>query len=269
MFAARESKRVRIARAPQLRQLTFHRRGGKRRGAGRKPKGPRALVSHAARPMLAQRSPVLVTSRLRAGLPSLRRKDAFDAITAAFAACTAGADRHGMRLVHFSIQSNHLHLIVEARDAPSLARGMQGLLVRIARGLNRTWKRKGSVFSDRYHAHNLRTPREVRNALAYVLNNARKHGCHRSGVDPFSSGGAFEGWKEGNVQESRRSSATRDRCTNLAPRSRLEAKRADRHRRGAGLLDSRSTRDAHMMCHPIICAPTRMIDVRLVLPHSS
>jgi REP element-mobilizing transposase RayT len=189
------------ARAPKLRQLTFL-RGGKRRGAGRKPKGVRPLASHATRERLAARHPVLVTTRIRAGLPSLRRADALEVVTAAFAASVRDADRHGMRLIHFTIQTNHVHLIVEARDARSLTRGMQGLLVRMARGLNRSWRRRGSVFADRYDARALRSPREVRNALAYVLNNSKKHGCHFAGLDPFTSGRAFDGWTRRSPVES-------------------------------------------------------------------
>jgi putative transposase len=136
------------ASRPKVRQLTFL-RGGKRRGAGRKPKGTRAHVSHATHETLVGRHPVLVTTRLHAGLPSLRRAEAFEIVTTALAGSVAGADHHGMRVVHFTVQSNHLHLVVEARDARSLSRGMQGLLVRIARGLNRLWRRRGSVFADR------------------------------------------------------------------------------------------------------------------------
>ncbi len=183
----------------RLVQLTLLRRGGKRVGAGRKPRGARASVSHKMRGPLAPRFPVLVTTRLRAGLPSLRRRDSFAVVQTALAACIARSDVHGMRLVHFSVQTNHLHLLVEARDACSLACGMQGLLVRLARRLNRLWRRRGSIVADHYHARILRTPREVRHALAYVLNNARKHGCHLAGIDPFTSGLAFDGWKESSA----------------------------------------------------------------------
>ncbi len=134
-----------------------------------------------------------VTTRLRAGLPSLRRVDELRALLQSFLAAQA---RHGMRLVHFSIQSNHLHLLVEAEDELALARGMQGLLVRIARALNRCWARTGKLFVDRYHAHVLRSALEVRRALVYVLQNARKHGLAPRGVDAFSSGAWFEGWAE-------------------------------------------------------------------------
>ncbi|HUR27861.1 MAG TPA: hypothetical protein VM509_06725 [Planctomycetota bacterium] len=73
---------------------------------------------------------------------------------------------------------------------------MQGLLVRAARALNRVWARKGSVFSDRYHARALPTPLEVRRALLYVLHNARHHGLCIAGVDTYSSGPWFDGWSQ-------------------------------------------------------------------------
>jgi hypothetical protein len=132
--------------------------------------------------------------RLRAGLPGLRRPAAL----AVLRECFAGAlERGDSRVVQFSIQSNHLHLLVESEGTRSQSLGMQGLGVRIARALNRHWRRMGNVFADRYHALVLRTPRQVRNVLRYVLNNARKHGWSGAGVDPYSSGSSFDGWREG------------------------------------------------------------------------
>src|SRR5688572_10636699 len=101
-----------------------------------------------------------------------------------------------MRIVHYSIQTNHLHLIVEADDRRALAKGMQGLLVRIAKNLNkRCWDRKGKVFADRYHSREVKSLREVRNVLVYVLRNAPKHGNHFVGMDEYSSGAWFDGWE--------------------------------------------------------------------------
>jgi putative transposase len=182
--------------ASRVHQLTFARRGGKRRGAGRKPKGERALVPHSTRAVLASRFPVLVTLKLDAGHPSLRRARAHDVVLAAL---RASRDRHGVRAVHYSIQSNHIHALVEARDAVALSRGMQGLAVRLARALNRLWKRAGRLWADRYHSRILRTPREVRNALVYVLQNARKHGIWLPGLDPCSSASEFDGWRERRI----------------------------------------------------------------------
>jgi hypothetical protein len=105
--------------------------------------------------------------------------------------------------VHYSIQSNHLHLIVESHDRAALTSGMRSLLVRIARALNRLWNRSGRVFADRFHERDLQNPRQVRNALVYVLQNLRKHGICMDGPDPLSSGPEFDGWrpaKAGNRQ---------------------------------------------------------------------
>jgi len=111
-------------------------------------------VSHAPRAPLASRHPVHVTLRLRKGLPSLRRKRAARALLRAF---DAGKERFGFRLTHFTIQSNHLHLLVEAKSRDALSRGLGGLSVRVVRAVNRVWNRTGSVLADRYHSRILRT----------------------------------------------------------------------------------------------------------------
>jgi REP element-mobilizing transposase RayT len=149
-------------------------------------------VPHRERPAHAARHPLHVTVRVRRGLPSLRAKHELAVLREALA---AGAERFGFRLCQFSVQRDHLHLIVEAQDREALTRGVKGLCVRIARRLNRAWKRRGKVIADRYHARALRTPREVRNALRYVLENARHHGVHRGGFDPASSAAWFDGWR--------------------------------------------------------------------------
>jgi hypothetical protein len=89
-------------------------------------------------------------------------------------------------LVHYSVQGNHVHLLVEAEDERALSRGMNGLGVRVARGLNRVMGRRGKVLEERYHGHILRTPTEVRNARVYLLRNAERHVGLR-GADPYAS----------------------------------------------------------------------------------
>ncbi|HLU68529.1 MAG TPA: hypothetical protein VKZ63_19735, partial [Kofleriaceae bacterium] len=106
--------------------------------------------------------------------------------------------REGSRVCHVSIQRNHIHLIVEATSAADLARGMQGLQVRLTRRLNRALGRSGTVFPGRYHGVQIRTPRQMRAVLYDVLQNARRHGealpSRWGGVDPFSSAWSFDGW---------------------------------------------------------------------------
>lgn len=172
-------------------------RGGYRPGAGRpRTKTARARVPHRQRPALAAAFPVHVTLRVRAGLPSLRLVESRRVLTSAIA---AARDRFGCRIVHFSIQSNHVHLICEADDQVSLSRGLRGLMIRMARGFNRVFGLRGAVWADRYHARILRTPREVRAVLVYVLGNWRHHGGERHPlgcIDPCSSASWFDGFVE-------------------------------------------------------------------------
>ena len=164
--------------------------GGRRIGAGRKPAHPRPNVSHAPRPAHDPRYPVHVTLRAARGLKSLRSEPAFQALSLAFAA----ASRQDFRIVHFSVQTDHVHIIVEADAADSLRAGINGLSCRMARALNLIWRRGGAVWSDRPHSRALATPREVRNGFVYVLLNFRKHLRAAPGVDPRSSGAWFDGW---------------------------------------------------------------------------
>jgi REP element-mobilizing transposase RayT len=103
-----------------------------------------------------------------------------------------GCERFGYRLIHFSVQGTHIHMIVEAPDVVALGRAMKGLEVRMARALNKVMSRKGVVFADRYHAHLLRSPRETLHAIRYVLDNWVVHARRESqplprGVDPCCS----------------------------------------------------------------------------------
>ncbi len=202
MATSRESRlNTRVTRAPSRARARRRRAtqgelfartwGGARKSSGRKRLAQREQVEHRNRASFRGARPVHVTLRLVAGLPSMRERAAYRVLVRALG---AASERFGQRVVHWSVLGNHLHLVVEVGDREPLSRGMQGLGVRMARALNRAWARVGRVFADRYHAHVLRFPREVRNALVYVLHNARKHHIPVAGADPFSSGPWFDGW---------------------------------------------------------------------------
>jgi putative transposase len=185
--------------------------GGKRKGAGRKAvvrpgEKPHRRVRRRAR--LTGREPVHVVVRTVAAIGRLRRRKAYQAIRRALVTVLA---KGRMRVVHLSIQRTHIHLIVEAGNERELARGMQGFQISAARYLNGAVAietklgrpRRGQVFSSRYHAEILDTPRRARHALAYVLNNWRRHredlvgpAQRRAAVDPYSSGISFDGWRD-------------------------------------------------------------------------
>jgi putative transposase len=192
------ARRTKKAAGKQL-ELAFHQHGGPRKGSGRRPKHGVAGVSHLQRSALEVRHPVHVTMKLRSGLPRLRQKAEHATLRAAF---TAGKDRFGFRLCHYAILNDQLHLVVEAAERAALRRGLQGLAIRIARALNKLWRRKGKVFADRYHDRVLKTPREVRNVLVYVFGNARKHAAEGrmvaapQPIDTFTSAPWFDGFRE-------------------------------------------------------------------------
>jgi REP element-mobilizing transposase RayT len=147
--------------------------------------------------VLASRFPVHVTVRMLPHVWNLRSRRSFTIIGRAL---YKAADRFATRLCEFSVQGNHLHLVVEAADRVALGRAMKGLGVRLARGLNRLMNgRRGKVLADRYHAHILRTPTEVKRAVTYVRDNHRKHTLERGGVispsfvDPYSSASTAHG----------------------------------------------------------------------------
>jgi REP element-mobilizing transposase RayT len=186
-------------------EMELRTRGGRRRGAGRPPRGPRSSEHHKARPVHDHRHPVHVTVRMVDDIASLRHHDMYLQLREA---TIVTARREDFRIIHMSIQRNHLHLIVEADHKEALSRGMQGFSISAAKRVNATIRartgvrRTGRVVADRFHARPLTSPRAVRNTLAYVINNWRRHGEDRAGiarawkVDPFSSGAVFSGWKE-------------------------------------------------------------------------
>jgi REP element-mobilizing transposase RayT len=181
-------------------------RGGKRRGAGRKPKGRRAGSPHKARPTLVARHPVHVVLRVIGAVGNLRRRFTYRAIREA---TLTTARREDFRIVHLSIQRTHLHLLVEANDKAALASGMQGFQISAAKHLNAAIskgkpgpRRRGPVFPDRYHAEIITSPRQARHALNYTLNNWRKHEEDRREpmsawkIDWYSSAAMFPDWAE-------------------------------------------------------------------------
>jgi REP element-mobilizing transposase RayT len=164
--------------------------GGRREGAGRKTARARRAVPHRPREDFRPYQPVHVTQRMAAWVWNLRSERSFRVIHAALEEQRRRTD---VRAIEFSIQGNHLHLIVEADGPRALSDGMRALGIRLARRLNRMMGRRGPVLEDRYHVHVLRTPAEVRNALRYVRSNYANHATRwgekvsARWVDPYTS----------------------------------------------------------------------------------
>ena len=150
-------------------------------------------MSHRRREVLKVRTPLHVVVRCEKDVRGLRRWKVARVLARAF---RAGCARDGFRLCHFSVQGNHIHLVVEADSAHALSEGMRAWTIRVARAINRVMRRTGKVFPERYHAVRLKTARQVRAALCYVLQNARRHGMDvpAGAPDVFSSAWWFGGW---------------------------------------------------------------------------
>jgi REP element-mobilizing transposase RayT len=206
-------------------ELKFRTRGGARRGAGRKAAGPRPRVPHRARPLHKTAHPVHVTLRASRRLPSLRAQRVFDVIRRGF----ARTSRSWFRIVHFSVQSDHVHLLVEADDKRSLSRGLGGAAIRMALAINRALRRRGKVWADRGRslpragaAHAAGSPNRPR-LCAHELEEARPE---REAPRSMCVGVALHGMEGAACRRAARGVRARD-TRHLALANRLEAPRSD------------------------------------------
>jgi REP element-mobilizing transposase RayT len=178
--------------------------GGKREGAGRKKRFESLHdVPHRKRPALAgARFPVHVVLRTGVWRDRIRNRDGYTAVRSVLAKLYGDSS---FRVCHVSLQHNHIHLLVEADDELALAKGMQRFAIRTAKAINAKQGLVGQLFAHRYHATQITTTSHARHALAYVLNNWRRHreDRRREGVkiDRYSSGVCFVGWRGSPVWE--------------------------------------------------------------------
>jgi REP element-mobilizing transposase RayT len=182
----------------QQQSLDLRTWGGKRPGAGRRSSRARPAAPHVARDELRPYQPVHVSLRVAEWVWNLRSERSFRIIDAALRAARRRPD---FRIVHFAILGNHIHLIVEADGTRAFALGVRAFTIRVARGLNAMMGRSGPVFPDRYHAHVLRTPAEVRNAVRYVEGNFESHAVRRG--EPASTKGQADPFSSAAVKEPR------------------------------------------------------------------
>jgi len=170
-------------------------RGALRKKLGRPVTGRRMDPRHRTRPELDPHHPVHIVLRVTREVASLRTRHAYRAIRRAVDRSRARSD---FRIAHMSIQSNHLHLLVEADGKDALRSGMQGFAISAARRLNRELRRKrGDVFAFRYHATVITSPAQARNAISYIVNNWRHHRrdlYDSRRFDPYSSAHAIAEW---------------------------------------------------------------------------
>ena len=150
------------------------------------------------RPFHEASEPVHITWKVVHGLPKLRKLRYAKVIgdTMREASRRHERTRVSFGVVHFSIQNDHLHLVVEAGSKQTMGRELRRLGVTLAKRLNRRMSRTGRVIVDRYHARPMSTPRETRYAIVYVLQNHKHHEPSRFLVDENSSARWWNGWEQ-------------------------------------------------------------------------
>lgn len=163
--------------------------GGKRKGAGRKNRSNQ--INHMKRETFDTKTPLQITMKLKAGLPSLRTRRMLEAFRKALLLSKA----RGMRTIHYSLESNHFHLFVESGDMATLGAGMKSFGSSFGKAVRKLAGGRGSVFAGRYHMRVLRNPSQTRNSLAYVLLNRFKHEKSHVDDNPFSSAQYFSDWR--------------------------------------------------------------------------
>lgn len=156
--------------------------GGRRPKAGRKRIHSKG-VAHEKREKVRSYTPLHINFKYKL---TVKNKDGLKALQKAI----KNARTHGLKIIHFSLQHNHVHLIVEATNNQILTKGMRSLTITMAKVLE-----KGRIQIQRYHLHVLKTRREAKNAINYVLFNERKH-TGKMTIDSYSSVGLLGSAKE-------------------------------------------------------------------------
>ena len=148
-------------------------------------------VSHERRP--DGMGPAHVVVKVARGLPKLRFPDTLEVIED----CVEDSHKDGFEILEYTILDTHIHLLVEACSKGSLSRGMQGFNIRLAKALNKLWKREGTVIPERYWSRFITTVAEYYRVLRYILHNARNHGIWipDGRPDDFSSA-RWHRWEE-------------------------------------------------------------------------
>ncbi len=149
-------------------------------------------MSHAKRPMVKSGTPVHITLKLRKGVANLRSREVF----AGFKISARGAARFDFKIIHFSIQADHVHVVAEAASNKALAQGMRSFGGRLGKWVRRIVGGVGPVFAGRYHVNVLANPTKMKNALAYVLQNHAHHRKVLKHLDEFSSAVYFSQWRQ-------------------------------------------------------------------------
>jgi REP element-mobilizing transposase RayT len=160
------------------------------KGAGR-PAIHDVGIRHRERPKLTRLSSLHLTVKINRIKADLKNKSTLKVLKRAI----CNARKKGLRVVHFSLEYDHIHLLIESPNNSTLGRGMQSLGVTMARGINLFKKSEGGVYKHRYHFRKISSSRELKRVMHYIFNNGVKHGTAKNLVNQYHSIGAELNYK--------------------------------------------------------------------------
>jgi REP element-mobilizing transposase RayT len=160
------------------------------KGAGRKAIHDKG-IRHTKREMIKKDTVLHLTLKIEKNKANLKNKSILKALQHSI----KKARSLGLKVIHYTLEYDHVHLLIEASDKISLGKGMQSLGISFSKGINKIKKQTGKVFKTRYHFRKLNSPREIKNALNYILGNGIKHRETLSVINSFNSLPAINNFK--------------------------------------------------------------------------
>lgn len=133
-------------------------------------------IRHTARPVLTKPSSLHLTIKVQKIKADIKNKMILTMLKKAI----LNARRMGLKVIHYSLEYDHVHLLIEADNNVILGKGMQSLGVTLSKAINRTKRIKGRVYKHRYHFRKINSARELKNVMFYIFNNGVKHGASKS-----------------------------------------------------------------------------------------
>ena len=140
------------------------------KGAGRPAKHDRG-IRHIARDEFNRLTVLHLTVKIDRAKAGLKNKQTLKLLWHAI----KKARLKGLKIIHYTLEFDHIHLLVEADNKAIVGTGMQSFGISLSKGINKIKGLSGQVFKTRYHFRKLKTPTEVKNVIHYILGNSIKH----------------------------------------------------------------------------------------------
>lgn len=152
------------------------------KGAGRPAIHDRG-IRHIARDKVTKHTSLHLTIKIERLKAGLRNKDVLKQLHDSI----KKARKIGLRVIHYTLEFDHVHLLVEVDSNQQLAKGMQSFGISFSKGINKIKAQVGKVFKTRYHFRKLKSPNEIKNVIFYILGNSLKHKKDFSILSPYNT----------------------------------------------------------------------------------